>query len=62
MKDFCTYLGELLVSAGMFSVPILCTCSIVFDWNWLMSVFLISLTLIDYLVFFGCAKGFIDEW
>jgi hypothetical protein len=60
MKDFCTTCGEFLVSAVMFAVPILCTCSIAFGWDWHISSLLVILTAVDYFAFFEFVKEFIE--
>lgn len=61
MEKFCTILGEFIITAVMFAVPILCTCSIALGWDWLISFSLVVLTALDYLAFFGFVKGFVDE-
>lgn len=58
MERFCTILWELIITAAMFAVPILCACSIAFGWDW--SSFFVFLAIIDYLAFFGCVSNFID--
>jgi hypothetical protein len=60
MTTFCTAIGELLMTAVMFAVPILCTCSIAFGWDWLISYFLVVLTVVDYFAFFVFVKEFIE--
>lgn len=54
MKDFCTILGELLVTAVMFAVPILCTCSFALGWDARVTAVLIILTVVDSFMLFEC--------
>ena len=54
MEDFCTILGELLVTAAMFAVPILCACSFALGWDTRLSWTLVLLTVIDFCMCFEC--------
>ena len=49
MNDrFCTVIGEFVVTALLFAVPILCTCSIILNWDWNISALLVVLSALDY--------------
>jgi hypothetical protein len=50
MKEFCTVIGEFLITALLFTVPILCTCSIILNWDWHISSLLVILTAVDYIL------------
>jgi hypothetical protein len=54
MENVCTFLGELLVTAAMFAIPILCTCSFALGWDARVTGTLILLTMIDFCMFFVC--------
>lgn len=54
MKEFCTLLGELLVTAVMFAVPILCTCSFALGWDERVTAVLMILTAVDLYMVFEC--------
>ena len=60
MKDFCTILGEVLVVAAMFAIPILCTCSIALGWGFDAKTFLILLSVVDYIVLWAFISENID--
>ena len=61
MKDFCTILGEVLVVAAMFAIPILCTCSIALGWGFDAKTFLILLSVVDYIVTWWCVQVSIGD-
>jgi hypothetical protein len=50
MKDFCTVLGEFLATALLFAVPILCTCSIILNWDFRIISLLVILSAVDYVL------------
>lgn len=54
MKEFCTLLGELLLTVVMFAVPILCACSFALGWDARLSWTLVLLTVIDFFMVFEC--------
>jgi hypothetical protein len=60
MKDFCTTCGEFLVSALLFAVPILCTCSIILGWDWHISSLLVILSSVDYVLLWRFISDNID--
>jgi hypothetical protein len=60
MKDFCTVIGEFLATALLFAVPILCTCSIILNWDWHISSLLVILTMLDYVLLWGFISDNID--
>jgi hypothetical protein len=53
MKEFCTVIGEFLVTALLFAVPILCTCSIILNWDWHISSLLVIFSAVDYVLLWG---------
>jgi hypothetical protein len=60
MKEFCTILGEFLATALLFAVPILCTCSIILNWDWHISSLLVILSAVDYVLLWGFISTNID--
>jgi uncharacterized membrane protein YpjA len=62
MKDFCTVIGEVLATALLFAVPILCTCSIALGWDADVILGLIILTMFDFGFWFGCVNMFVNEY
>jgi hypothetical protein len=54
MKDVCTFLGELLITAAMFAAPILCTCGFTLGWDSRVTGTLVLLTVIDFCMVFEC--------
>ena len=54
MDDFCNYIGIFVVTAMMFAVPILCTCSFALGWDARVAWTLMLLTVIDFTMFLGC--------
>jgi RsiW-degrading membrane proteinase PrsW (M82 family) len=60
MKDFCAVIGEFLVTALLFAVPILCTCSIILNWDWHISSLLVILSAADYALLWGFISDNID--
>ena len=61
MEKFCTILGEVIITAAMFAVPILCTCSIALDWGFDAKTFLIFLSVVDYIVTWWCVQVSIGD-
>jgi hypothetical protein len=60
MKDFCTVIGEFLVTALLFAVPILCACSITLNWDWHISSLLVILSAVDYVLLWEFISANID--
>jgi hypothetical protein len=61
MKNFCTILGELLVAAAMFAIPILCALSFALGWSWDTKTSLVFASLFDYIVTWWCVLVTVDE-
>ena len=61
METFCTILGEFIITAAMFAVPILCACSFALDWSFDAKTFLVLLSVIDYIVTWWCVQVSIED-
>jgi hypothetical protein len=59
MTTFCTAIGELLMTAAMLAVPILCALSFAFDWQ--ASIPLVLLSVIDFFWTFWCVIVTVGE-
>lgn len=61
MNDaFYTILGELLVTAGIFAIPILCALSFSLNWDVRISASLAFFSVIDYLALWTFISENID--
>jgi hypothetical protein len=54
MDEFCEFIGIFVVTAVMFAIPILCTCSFALGWDARVAWTLTILTMIDFFMGFEC--------
>lgn len=61
MDEFCKEIGIIVITAVMFAVPILFTCSIALRWDARMIMTLALPTAIDFVIALGCIYTVINE-
>jgi hypothetical protein len=61
MKTFCTVIGELIITAAMFAIPILCALSFALGWSCDAKASLVFASLFDYIVTWWCVMVTVNE-